>query len=81
MEAKLTDVQPIRLNRREAAQYLKTVHGLSYTHGTLTKLASVGGGPKFRKPNSRVALYDRKELDRWANEKLGVEYASTAEIA
>lgn len=73
-------VTPIRLTRAEASKYLKEHHRISYTPKSLAKLAVTGDGPKFRKPNARLALYDRCELDRWANEKLGPEFGSTAEI-
>ena len=76
----MTDVVPIRLNRRDASKYLLEQHGLKVSYASLAKLATLGGGPKFRKPNQTVVLYDRSSLDEWAVEKLGEEYGSTAEI-
>lgn len=70
---------PIRMRRSEASRYLLHVHGLSYTPATLAKKATLGGGPKFRKAGARTCLYDRKELDRWANEVLGPELTSTSD--
>ena len=49
--------------RVEAAAYL-TQQGLPIAAGTLQKLASVGGGPKYRVVG-RNALYEPAELDAW----------------
>lgn len=71
---------PVRMRRAEASDYLMEQHGLSFTPATLAKKASLGGGPKFRKAGARVALYDRSELDRWAQEILGPELSSTSDV-
>lgn len=70
---------PIRMRTPEASKYLEEVHGLRRAPNTLNKLACIGGGPLFRKAGARTRLYDRAELDRWAEEILGPEYASSAE--
>lgn len=69
------------LTRRETSEYLLEVYGISRTHGTLAKLACIGGGPSFRKAGSRTTLYERAEVDRWANEILGPEQSSTSAAA
>lgn len=53
------------LRRREAVEYLELAHGVAVAHGTLARLASVGGGPEFVKA-MRKALYRPASLDRWA---------------
>ena len=66
------------LRRTEAAEYLKEKYG----HGsprTLAKLATLGGGPIFRK-FGRVVLYTRDDLDRWALEGMTAPVKSTSEL-
>jgi hypothetical protein len=46
---------------------------------TLAKLASVGGGPVFRKAGV-AALYEAEALDAWALGKIGPEQASTSDV-
>lgn len=67
-----------RLRRWEAAEYLKTVHGIEVAPATLAKWASVGGGPAYQKVN-RTPLYPKTELDCWATDKLGDPIRSTSE--
>lgn len=50
------------LRTRQAARHLGI--GLS----TLNKLRLTGGGPRFAKLGS-VVVYDRNDLDAWANER------------
>lgn len=71
-------VWPPRLTRREVPEYLRAVHGVRVGYQHLAKLAVLGTGPAFRK-QMRIALYDRAELDRWANERLSPLCKSTAE--
>jgi hypothetical protein len=53
------------LDRREASQYLFEKHGIRHAAGTLAKLASIGGGPAYRKAGRR-AIYDVPALDAYA---------------
>lgn len=53
------------LDRREASQYLLEIHGIRRAPGTLAKLASVGGGPLYRRAG-RQAIYDVPALDAYA---------------
>jgi hypothetical protein len=76
METKITF-----LRRGEAANFLKLNYGYG-SHQTLAKLATIGGGPPFRKtgPNrGSPALYDLAKLKAWADARLGREFTSTSE--
>lgn len=63
-------------DRREAAAYINS-KGLTYSPNTLQKLASVGGGPKYRRFGNR-AVYTTDDLDAWIEEKLSPVRASTS---
>lgn len=66
-----------RYTRPEAAEYLAAAHGITRSPATLAKLATIGGGPEFRKFNAGV-VYDRASLDEWVAGKLSLPKASTA---
>ena len=68
-----------RLRRFEAAEYLRSTHGIHRTVGTLAKLAVTGGGPRFRVAG-RTPLYDIAELDAWAESILSPTVGSTSEL-
>jgi hypothetical protein len=70
----------VLLRRDLAAEYIRTTYGFPCTRSWLAKLASVGGGPAFRKA-SRFPLYDRADLDAWAQRKIGRRVLSTAELS
>ena len=65
------------LRRKDAAQYLKDKFGIGST-ASLSKLASVGGGPLYR-TIGRIPLYTRADLDTWARSKLSPLVRSTSE--
>ena len=65
MEAKSTQF----LTREQASDYISNTYGLRVAVKTLSKLASVGGGPLYRK-FGRAAVYRVEELDAWIAEKL-----------
>lgn len=67
------------LNRKEASAYLSEKHGVSRTANTLAKLASIGGGPKFRRLG-RHPFYNAVDLDEWVAERLTKVVASTSEL-
>jgi hypothetical protein len=69
---------PQFLRRKAAGEYLKTKFGFG-SEKTLAKLASVGGGPEFRKAGS-AALYEPEKLDEWALAKIGDPVRSTSEM-
>ncbi|WP_208775978.1 hypothetical protein [Roseomonas marmotae] len=72
-----------RLRRWEAAEYLKLIHGIEVAPATLSKWATIGGGPVFQKIN-RTPVYPKdgeNGLDDWAIRKLGVPRSSTSEVA
>ncbi len=64
------------LDRAEAAEYLAT-RGLRVAKGTLQKLATVGGGPIYRRFGHR-AVYQAADLDTWAQAKLSAPRCSTS---
>jgi hypothetical protein len=69
------------LRRRAAGQYLKDRFGFG-SEKTLAKLASVGGGPEFRRVGSvphAPVIYEPEKLDAWALEKIGKPQRSTAD--
>ncbi len=65
------------LSRKEAAEVLRAV-GYRVAPATLAKLASVGGGPPFRKFGG-APVYGRRDLLAWANGRLTAPRRSTAE--
>jgi hypothetical protein len=69
---------PKYLRRKRASQYLEDRWGIRCKPNYLAKLAVVGGGPPFRKAN-RDPLYDPKDLDTWAQERIGPLVHSTSE--
>jgi hypothetical protein len=66
------------LRRHDAADYLKRKYGFG-ARATLAKLATVGGGPKFRK-FGRITLYTEEMLDAWAEARMGPPQSSTSDI-
>lgn len=70
---------PQFLRRRDAGVYLKNKFGFG-SEKTLAKLASVGGGPVFRKAGV-AALYEPDALDQWALAKIGAPQSSTSSRA
>jgi hypothetical protein len=67
------------LTRRQAAEYL-TKKGLPISWRTLQKLATTGGGPRYRLFGNK-AVYLPAELDAWAEAKISHPRHSTAEMA
>lgn len=65
------------LRRKDAGAYLKNTYGFG-SEKTLAKLATIGGGPVYRKA-SNAALYRREDLDAWALAKIGEPQASTSD--
>jgi hypothetical protein len=66
------------LRRDQAAEYIRINYGFPCSRSWLAKLATCGGGPVFRKA-SRFPLYDKVDLDAWAQNKIGPRMQSTAE--
>ena len=67
------------LRRAEASSYLLNMHGISRTPATLAKLATIGGGPAFRRAG-RFPLYTPENLDMWAASILSPVVHSTSEL-
>jgi hypothetical protein len=68
------------LDRREASQYLLEKYGIRRSPGTLAKLATVGGGPLFRKVN-RAVIYDLAALDEFAGAITSAPIRTTSDKA
>ena len=66
------------LSRKEASAYLTEI-GFHTTYKTLGKLATIGGGPKFRKFGKTQVVYDVADLDAWVAEQLSAPVHSTSE--
>jgi hypothetical protein len=66
-------------DRREAADYL-TERGLKISWRTLQKMATVGGGPRYRVFGNR-AIYVDDDLDAWADDRMSAPRHSTSEAA
>lgn len=63
-------------NRREASEYIRE-QGLPCAPATLAKMATVGGGPIYRK-FSRNVVYTREDLDAWILSRLSAPKTNTA---
>ncbi|MCA3440547.1 MAG: hypothetical protein INF50_09495 [Rhodobacter sp.] len=67
------------LRRWEASEYLRNRWGMYRAPGTLAKLASVGGGPRFAKMG-KWPLYSPDDLDAWVQGQIGPTVSSTSEL-
>lgn len=65
------------MRRKRAAEYLREKFGVG-SPATLAKLATLGGGPIFRK-NGRIPVYLAEDLDNWALSKIGKPQRSTSD--
>jgi hypothetical protein len=63
----------------EASEYLHLNYGIRRTARTLANLRSCGGGPRYYRVSRTEVLYSRRDLDHWAQSKLGGAVAHTAE--
>jgi hypothetical protein len=73
----LDQLPPLR--RGEAAAYVRAKFNIPCAASYLMRLASIGGGPSFRKAG-RYPLYSREDLDAWASAKIGPKVRSTSEL-
>jgi len=67
-----------RIRRSEVPGYMLQKFGIPIALRTLTKMASVGGGPLMTYVG-RIPLYHVDDLDAWAAQRLSKPVASTAE--
>ena len=67
-------------SRPDASKYLDEKRGVKRSASTLAKLASVGGGPKFRRLN-RAVYYEESALDEWVLSRLSPPLSSTSDVA
>lgn len=65
------------VRRSPAAEYVKERYGFC-TEKSLAKLATIGGGPKYRKIGKMV-VYDLDDLDAWAQSRMSEPVGSTSE--
>ena len=70
------------LTRKQSCQYLADKYGeaVAPKPATLSKMASVGGGPVFYKANGRAVSLP-EDLDRWFEARLGQPRRNTSEAA
>jgi hypothetical protein len=74
----MTDVLDRKfLRRREAGKYLQEKYGFS-SERALGKLATIGGGPVFRKVG-RVVVYTISDLDAWVASRISGPLSSTSD--
>jgi hypothetical protein len=73
-----TSTRRVPLRRKAAAAYIRDTHGQPCAAKTLAKLASVGGGPAFRKAG-KYPLYEPDDLDIWALARLSRKVFRAAE--
>jgi hypothetical protein len=69
---------PRFLSRREAPRYLKDDWGITRAASTLARLASVGGGPVYKK-FGRAVVYDIADLDAWVEARISAPMRSTSD--
>lgn len=67
------------LSREEAAAYVRA-KGLPCAKLTLQKMATVGGGPEYRKFGKRV-VYTGADLDAWIDARLSGPIRSSSQAA
>lgn len=79
MPPRNTSITDVYLDRGQAADYV-TQQGLPLAKRTLQKLASVGGGPIYRRFGKR-AVYLASDLDTWVANKLTAPRCSTSAAA
>jgi hypothetical protein len=67
------------LTRRQAVEHIVKQHRVPMTPQKLARLASKGGGPRYRKFGKKP-LYDPPSLDDWVIQEFSKEVTSTAEL-
>jgi hypothetical protein len=68
------------LRRKAASKYLDETHSIQRAPGTLAKLATIGGGPLFRRAG-RFPVYSTDDLDQWVASLLSKPMRSTSDAA
>jgi hypothetical protein len=67
------------LTRAEAANYV-SARGIPLAKGTLSVMATKGGGPTYR-IFGRQSLYSPADLDSWISERMSEPRRSTSEVS
>ena len=70
---------PKRLDTKAAAKYLLDHHGTPTAERSLHKLASIGGGPPYRKWG-KIRVYETEDLDAWVESRLSQKVGSSSEL-
>jgi hypothetical protein len=73
------DASNCLLDRKGASAFLKE-KGYQVASATLAKLASIGGGPVYRR-FGRKPLYTSSDLLEWAESRCSAPIGSTSEIS
>lgn len=73
----MSTVQTKFLRRSAAALYVRDTWGIPCSPKWLAKLAVTGGGPIFRKAG-RFPIYTKRDLDDWAEARIGAPRRSTS---
>ena len=71
---------PKYLRRKDSAAHVREQYGIPCSNAWLAKLATVGGGPVFRKAG-RFPIYAVDDLDTWALSRIGKPVRSTSELS
>ena len=71
---------PSWLTRREAAEYLRVVHGIRFGVAALANAVTDGTGPAFAKQGGKLVSYWRPDVDDWANRRRSPRVVSTREL-
>lgn len=71
---------PSWLTRREAAEYLRAVHGMQFGVAALANAATDGTGPPFTKQGGKLVSYWRPDVDEWARTRMSRKVRSTSEL-
>jgi hypothetical protein len=67
---------PHRMRTALASPYLRAVHGVPAAPQTMARWRVEGGGPAYRLCG-RFPIYERKDLDTWAESRLTKAHASS----
>lgn len=76
----MSEIKHPLIRRTAASEYLLEKHGISRTPNTLAKMATVGGGPVYRK-DGNIPLYDPVDLDVYAESVLSPRVTSSSELS
>jgi len=67
------------LPRAKVSEFIESEFGISVSPKTLSKLATIGGGPVYRKFGNR-AFYEKHALRDWVHQKLSAPKKSSSNL-